>query len=104
MNNFFLVYIRKITTAFCLFSGFALALDEAAVFKWWDDGLISAEEATEMLNLLEEGNQEEACLLAETYSLEDCQPQQEPTVSQNSAKSQRPPRLIDRRTENSEKG
>lgn len=91
MNNFFLVYIRKITTAFCLFSGFALALDEAAVFKWWDDGLISAEEATEMLNLLEEGNQEEACLLAETYSLEDCQPQQEPTVPQNSAKSQRPP-------------
>lgn len=64
--------VRRTVTAIFIASGFALALTEASVFEWWDDGLISAEDAGEMLNLLEEGNEEEACLLAETYSLEEC--------------------------------
>lgn len=51
----------------------ASALDEAKVFDWWDNGIITAEEATEILDLLEEGNQEEACLLAQVYAQESCE-------------------------------
>ena len=51
---------------------FAAPLGESKVFDWWDNGIITAEEATEILNLLEEGNQEEACLLAQTYAQEPC--------------------------------
>lgn len=51
----------------------ASPLDEAKVFDWWDNGIISAEEATEILDLLEEGNQEEACLLAQVYAQESCE-------------------------------
>lgn len=73
----------SIITAILVIVGKSHALNEASVFEWWDDGLISAEEATEMLNLLEEGNQEEACLLAEAFSLESCTSEkpenQEPT-------------------------
>ena len=50
----------------------AAPLGESKVFDWWDNGIITAEEATEILNLLEEGNQEEACLLAQTYAQEPC--------------------------------
>lgn len=51
---------------------FAAPLGESKVFDWWDNGIITAEEATEILDLLEEGNQEEACLLAQTYAQEPC--------------------------------
>ena len=51
---------------------FAAPLGESKVFDWWDNGIITAEEATEILDLLEEGNQEEACLLAQTYAQEAC--------------------------------
>ena len=51
----------------------ASALDEAKVFDWWDNGIVTAEEATEILDLLEEGNQEEACLLAQVYAQESCE-------------------------------
>jgi len=50
----------------------AAPLGESKVFDWWDNGIITAEEATEILDLLEEGNQEEACLLAQTYAQEPC--------------------------------
>ena len=50
----------------------ASPLDEAKVFDWWDNGIVTAEEATEILDLLEEGNQEEACLLAQVYAQETC--------------------------------
>lgn len=51
----------------------ASPLDEAKVFDWWDNGIVTAEEATEILDLLEEGNQEEACLLAQVYAQESCE-------------------------------
>lgn len=51
---------------------FAAPLSESKIFDWWDNGIITAEEATEILDLLEEGNQEEACLLAQTYAQEPC--------------------------------
>lgn len=66
--------IALVTSAIFLIVGQAHSLEEAAIFEWWDSGLISADEANEMLNLLEEGNQEEACMLAEAYSLENCRP------------------------------
>ncbi len=47
-------------------------LSEAKVFEWWDDGIVDGNEAREILGLLEEGNVEEACLLAEVYALESC--------------------------------
>lgn len=50
----------------------AAPLSESKVFDWWDNGIITAEEATEILDLLEEGNQKEACLLAQTYAQEPC--------------------------------
>ena len=63
----------------------ASPLDEAKVFDWWDNGVISAEEATEILDLLEEGNQEEACLLAQVYAQESCE--DAPTRKDKSATS-----------------
>ncbi len=48
------------------------ALDEAQVFEWWDDGIITPEEADEIFSRLEEENYEEACLLAEVYAQEPC--------------------------------
>ena len=63
-----------IAAAFFALEGVVLAapLGESKVFDWWDNGIITAEEATEILDLLEEGNQEEACLLAQTYAQEPC--------------------------------
>lgn len=65
--------VLKTTTAIFLFATFAHSLDESTVFQWWDNGLIAQEEASEMLILLEEGNEEEACLLAENFALESCE-------------------------------
>ena len=48
------------------------AFDEAQVFEWWDDGIITPEEADEIFSRLEEGNYDEACLLAEVYAQEPC--------------------------------
>ncbi|MBR4559075.1 MAG: hypothetical protein IKO21_05855, partial [Fibrobacter sp.] len=47
-------------------------LSEAQVFEWWDNGIIDGEEAQEILDKLEEGNMQEACILAEVYALEKC--------------------------------
>ena len=46
--------------------------DEAQVFEWWDDGIITPDEADEIFSRLEEENYEEACLLAEVYAQEPC--------------------------------
>ena len=48
------------------------SLDEAKVFEWWDSGVIDGDEAREILDLIEEGNLQEACMLAEVYALEGC--------------------------------
>lgn len=48
-------------------------LDETKVFEWWDDGLVTPEEASEILDLIQEGNFEEACRLSETLALESCE-------------------------------
>ena len=64
----------------------ASPLDEAKVFDWWDNGIITPKEATEILDLLEEGNQEEACLLAQVYAQESCE--ESPTQKSKSATSQ----------------
>lgn len=64
-----------IAAAFFALEGavFAAPLNESKVFDWWDNGIVTAEEATEILDLLEEGNQEEACLLAQVYAQESCE-------------------------------
>lgn len=63
--------------------------DEAQVFEWWDDGIITPEEAEEIFSRLEEENYDEACLLAEVYAQEPCpkpaQPKAKP--SQNAQKT-----------------
>lgn len=50
----------------------AADVTEAQVFEWWDDGTIEAEEANEMLSLIDEGKMEEVCALAEIYANEPC--------------------------------
>ena len=73
----------------------ASSLDEAKVFDWWDNGIISAEEATEILDLLEEGNQEEACLLAQVYAQESCEdvpPRKGKSATSQAARSKSPRR------------
>ena len=58
-----------------LFSPFATQaaeITEAQVFEWWDDGTIEAEEANEMLSLIDEGKIQEVCALAEIYANEPC--------------------------------
>lgn len=47
-------------------------VSEAQVFEWWDAGVITPEQAEEMLTLLDEGDQEEVCLMAEVYAQESC--------------------------------
>ena len=80
---------RFITAAIALgvLQATASPLDEAKVFDWWDNGIITAEEATEILDLLEEGNQEEACLLAQVYAQESCE--EPPTQKGKSATSRK---------------
>jgi hypothetical protein len=51
----------------------AAGITEAQVFEWWDDGTIEAAEANELLSLLDEGNTQEACALAEIYASEPCE-------------------------------
>lgn len=50
----------------------AADVTEAQVFEWWDDGTIGAEEANEMLTLIDEGKTQEVCALAEIYANEPC--------------------------------
>lgn len=52
--------------------GSEAGISEAQVFEWWDDGIIDGDEAREILDQLEVGNMEEACMLASVYALESC--------------------------------
>ena len=62
--------------------------DEAQVFEWWDDGIITPEQADEIFSRLEEENYDEACLLAEVYAQEPCaaSPKQEKKPRQKKPK------------------
>ena len=51
----------------------AAEVTEAQVFEWWDDGTIEAGEANELLGLIDDGNMQEACALAEIYVNEPCE-------------------------------
>lgn len=66
------------------------AVTDAQVFDWWDAGIITPEEADEILLLLDEGNTEEACLLAEVYAQEPCE--DAPSKKAKSAKQKEPKR------------
>ena len=61
-----------ILSTFCLGYTPAAAIEESDVFDWWDNGVISQDEAEDILILLEEGNTQEACALAEVYAQEVC--------------------------------
>ena len=76
----------------------ASPLNEAKVFDWWDNGIVTAEEATEILDLLEEGNQEEACLLAQVYAQESCEkpPSQKVKAASSRAATPKSPRRTDK--------
>ena len=67
-----LILLLVLTIASTLFAVIDTELTEARVFEWWDDGIIDGDEAREILDLLEEGNLQEACMLAEVYALESC--------------------------------
>lgn len=70
----FLIWVTQaVFLTLILTSGHAHALTEADVFDWWDAGLITPDEAEEMLALLDEGNENEACLLAQVYAQEECE-------------------------------
>lgn len=68
------IKITPFWIAAILFTQYAFGetLSEANVFEWWDDGIINQEEAEELLNILEEGNTQEACILAESYAQVNC--------------------------------
>ena len=72
-----LSHLKKILFALLLCTGASLSatLNESQVFEWWDNGIITADEASEILSLLEEENRQEACLLAEVYAQESCTPE-----------------------------
>ena len=69
LTVFLILFALNLTPAY---AGSAHGLTEAQVFEWWDDGIIEGDEAREILDLLEEGNEQEACMLAEVYALESC--------------------------------
>lgn len=69
---------RTVTTIFwigileAIHPSHATGISEAEVFEWWDDGTIAAEEADEILSLVDEGNMQQACALAEIYASHSC--------------------------------
>ncbi|MBO7413036.1 MAG: hypothetical protein J6U20_05150 [Fibrobacter sp.] len=64
----------------------AASIEEADVFDWWDNGIISQDEAEDILNLLEEGNTQEACALAEVYAQEVCADTEAPQPKKKTAR------------------
>ena len=65
----------------------------AQVFEWWDDGIITSEEADEIFTRLEEENYDEACLLAEVYAQEPCTKQAH-SKSATQSNAQKAPSII----------
>lgn len=90
LTVFLILFALNLTPAY---AGSAHGLTEAQVFEWWDDGIIDGDEAREILDLLEEGNEHEACMLAEVYALESCASEDiapVKTKKQRHAKTQQP--------------
>ena len=75
-----------ILSIFCLGHMQAGALEESDVFDWWDNGIISQDEAEDILNLLEKGDTQEACALAEVYAQEVCPDTEAPQTMKKAAK------------------
>ena len=67
------------------------AVTEADVFDWWDAGIITPEQAGEILSLLDEGNADEACLLADVYAQEPCEAHSPKKAKERTTKTARPP-------------
>lgn len=67
--------MRKFPLALLLLAApFALAeLTAEQVFWWWDDGLIEANEASDLLELIENDDEDAACEMAEALGLEHCE-------------------------------
>ena len=66
--------------------GQSTSIDESDVFDWWDNGIISQDEAEDILSLLEEGNTQEACALAEVYAQEVCTDTEAPPPKKKTTK------------------
>ena len=78
--------LMLLTMASTLIAATDIKLDEAQVFEWWDNGIIDGDESREILDLLEEGNLQEACLLAEVYALESCASDETPKPQKTKTK------------------
>lgn len=78
---------KTFTLACFLFipAGIFANVSEPDVFEWWDSGVITPEEANEIIEQLDNGNIEEACLLAEVYAQEPCK-QKEVTFQKSEKK------------------
>lgn len=71
-DTLYRITITLVLSAITFCQAFSKVVEEADVFEWWDDGVISQDEAEDILGLLEEGNTQEACALAEVYAQEAC--------------------------------
>lgn len=65
----------------------AAELTEAEVFGWWDDETIAAEEANEILSLIDEGDMSQACALAEIYASHPCKTTEDSKATESPHKS-----------------
>ena len=96
MNNLYCRWIQSILAIVAINLSVAQAdsqINEAQVFEWWDNGIIDGDEAREMLDLLEEDNVQEACLLAEVYALESCTSPQNKISKKKPASTKKDKRL-----------
>ena len=84
--------LQFLLSVFCLGYVQAPAIEESEVFDWWDNGIISQDEAEDILNLLEEGNTQEACALAEVYAQEVCQDEPRSPTSEARQATRRTPK------------
>ena len=78
--------LQFLLSVFCLGYVQAPAIEESEVFDWWDNGIISQDEAEDILSLLEEGNTQEACALAEVYAQEACTDTEAPPPKKKTTK------------------
>lgn len=66
MQKFFLALAVLASSAFA-------ELTAEQVFWWWDDGLIEASDASDLLELIEDDDEDAACEMAEALGLEHCE-------------------------------
>ena len=91
--------MKKILLIFAITIGSIAAraqapFDESQVFEWWDDGIITSEQADEIFSRLEEQNYDEACLLAEVYAQEPCATPPPKQPKPRTKKKSKPPTKI----------